>query len=153
MKKLNKVLVVVALGMAASGAAQAQATATTTFQVTANVTAACTVAATNLAFGAYSATVGPVDTTSTITITCSNGKGWTLDIGGANNAARTMAGPTAVTLDYGMYNDFARSIAFPSTTGTGTGAAQAVTVFGRIPGAQFVPVGNYADTVNVTVTY
>lgn len=151
MKKLNKVLVVVALGMAA-GVAQAQ-TASTTFLVTADVQAACTVAATNLAFGNYSATAGVVDNLSTITITCSNGKGWTLAIGGANNAARTMTGPGANLLNYGLYNDIPRSVAFPSTTGTGTGLGQVVTVYGRIPAGQFVPVGAYSDTVNVSVTY
>lgn len=152
MKRLNKGLVVAALGMAAAGAAQAQ-TANTTFQVKADVIAACTVAASDLLFGNYSAIVGSVDNSSTITITCSNGKGWTLAIGGANNAARTMAGPGGNTLNYGMFSDIARSVAFPSTTGTGTGLAQTTTVYGRIPGGQFVPVGAYADTVTVAVTY
>ena len=151
MKKLSKGLLVAALGMAA-GATQAQ-TASTTFQVKADVIGACTVSASDLVFGNYSAIAGNVDNSSTITITCSNGKSWTLAIGNANNAARTMAGPGANTLNYGLYSDNARGIAFPSITGTGTGLAQTTTVFGRIPGAQFVPVGAYADTVNVAVTY
>ena len=149
MKKLTKVLAVAALGMAAAGA-QAQ-TASTSFQVLANVTAACTVSATNLDFGNYSATVGNVDNLSTITITCSAGKGWTLDIGGADNAVRSLSGPG--TLNYGLFNNIGRTVAFPTTTGSGSGLAQTVTVFGRIPGGQFVPVGNYSDTVNVSVTY
>ncbi len=57
MKKLTKLLAATAVGMAALGSAQAQ-TATTTFQVTANVLESCSVAATNLAFGDYSASLG-----------------------------------------------------------------------------------------------
>lgn len=153
MKKLTKLLAATAVGMAALGSAQAQ-TATTTFQVTANVLEACSVSATNLAFGDYSASLGaPVDSTSTITVTCSNGLAYDVGVGASANArtmARTLGGGT---LNYGMFNEAARSTAFVVATATGNGVGQSYTVFGRIPGGQFVPTGNYADTVNVTVTY
>jgi spore coat protein U-like protein len=153
MKKLTKLLAATAVGMAALGSAQAQ-TATTTFQVTANVLDACTVAATNLAFGDYSASLGaPVDSTSTITVTCSNGLAYDVSVGASANArtmARTLGGGS---LNYGMFNEAGRTTAFVVPTATGSGIGQSYTVFGRIPGGQFVPTGNYADTVNVTVTY
>jgi spore coat protein U-like protein len=149
MKKLNKVLVVAALGMAA-GTTQAQ-TANATFQVTANVTAACTVAATDLAFGNYSAAVANLDTTSTITIVCSSGKTWSLDIGAAARQMLRVGGGGA--LNYEMYSDPGRATLFPVTAGAGTGLDQNITVYGRIPGGQFVPTGSYAGTVSVAVTY
>jgi len=37
--------------------------------------------------------------------------------------------------------------------GTGTGAAQNLTVYGRIPASQFPGAGSYSDTVVVTLTY
>lgn len=148
MKKLNKALVVAALGMAA-GATQAQ-TANATFQVTANVTAACTVAATDLAFGDYSAAVANLDVASAITIVCSSGKGWTLDIGAPT---RQMLRAGGGTLNYEMYSDPGRATLFPVTVGAGTGLAQNIPVYGRIPGGQFVPAGAYAGTVTVAVTY
>ena len=46
------------------------ATATTTFAVTATVQATCQISATSLAFGTYTGT--QIDTTSTITATCTN---------------------------------------------------------------------------------
>jgi len=38
-------------------------------------------------------------------------------------------------------------------SGTGTGAAQVLTVYGRIPANQTALIGNYTDTVTVTVTF
>jgi spore coat protein U-like protein len=153
MKKVTKFLAVAALGVAAVGSAQAQ-TATTNFQVTANVQSACAVAATDLAFGNYSASLGtPVDSTSTITVTCSNGLGYGVSVG-ANANSRTMSRALGGgSLTYGLFNEASRSTGFDVTTATGSGVGQAYTVFGRIPANQFVPTGNYADTVNVTVTY
>lgn len=153
MKRLTKVLAVAAFGMAAAGSAQAQ-TATTTFQVTANVLSSCTVSATNLVFGDYSASLGaPLDSTSTITVTCSNGLPYVVGVGAGADArtmARTLGGGS---LNYGMFSEAARSTAFAVTGVSGSGVGQAYTVYGRVPAGQFVPTGNYADTVNVTVTY
>ena len=39
------------------------------------------------------------------------------------------------------------------TCGTGTGATQIVTVYGRIPASQNVGVGGYVDTITATVTF
>lgn len=153
MKRLTKVLAVAAFGMAAAGSAQAQ-TATTTFQVTANVLSSCTVSATNLVFGDYSASLGaPLDSTSTITVTCSNGLPYAVGVGAGADArtmARTLGGGS---LNYGMFSEAARSTAFAVTGASGSGVGQAYTVYGRVPVGQFVPTGNYTDTVNVTVTY
>jgi spore coat protein U-like protein len=141
------------------------ATTTTTFNVTANVVATCAVTATNLAFGNYDAASGtPTDATSTVNVTCTNNHGYTVDLNagtgsGATVAVRRMTNG-ANTLDYSMFTDAARSTVWGDGTlststqaGTGNGAAQALTVYGRIPTGQFVTAGAYSDTVTATVTY
>jgi spore coat protein U-like protein len=155
MKLMKRALAAAALGLAAAGSAQAQ-TATTTFNVTANVTSSCTVSATDLLFGAYTATAAlPLDQTSTITVTCTNGENYGIDVG-ATPMTRTMAGPLGSTLSYGMYSDgtYAAAFFFAATALTGTGAAQNYTVYGRVPAGQFAArSGAHSDTVTVTVTY
>ncbi len=66
-------------------------TATSTFEVNASIASACTVSATNMNFGeipvAAAATV-QTDSTSSITVTCSNGEAYTVALNrGLNNVA------------------------------------------------------------------
>ena len=137
---------------------------TDTFQVTANVNAACSVTATDLAFGIYdpfSAT--PTDATSTLAVLCTNTTDFDvgLDEGigtGATVAARKLTSGSN-TLDYSLYQDSARSSVWGETvgtdtvSGTGTGATQNLTVYGRIFALQSAVPGAYSDTVTVTVTF
>jgi spore coat protein U-like protein len=155
------------LGAAAliSGLPLAQAyaaTTTTTFTVTATVAAGCTVSATNLAFGTYSET--QIDATSTITTNCSNGSPYNIGLNpgtatGATVTTRKMTGPASALLNYSLFSDSGRTTNWGNTVGTdtvpstGTGAAQNFTVFGRLPGSQFVAIGAYTDTITVTVTF
>ncbi|MBD3828781.1 MAG: spore coat U domain-containing protein [Stenotrophomonas sp.] len=143
------------------GAAQA-ATATTTFQVTATVLATCQVSATPLAFGNYAGS--QTDATSTISVTCTNGTAYNvgLDAGTADGATvttRKMTGPGGALLGYALYSDSARitnwgnTVGTDTVTGTGTGLAQTLTVYGRIPAGSMPTPGAYADTITVTVTY
>jgi spore coat protein U-like protein len=140
------------------------ATATTTFQVTATVLSVCSVSATNLAFGNYDASAAlPTDASSTVTVTCTPSE--TYDLGldagvgaGATVAVRRMTNG-ANTLDYSLFQDAGRATVWGETigtdtqAGTGNGAGQAFTVYGRIPTAQYVAAGNYSDTITATVTY
>jgi len=137
------------------------ATTTSTFQVTATVASSCTVTATSLAFGNY--TLAQLDGTSTITATCTNGTTYTigLDAGtfsGATTSTRRMTGPSAAGLSYSLFSDSGRTTNWGNATGswvsgTGTGAAQVLTVYGRIPANQTALIGSYTDTVTVTVTF
>lgn len=158
---------VCAAALVATPAVGLAATATATFQVTATVLSVCTVTATDLAFGNYDASSGtPNDNTSTVTVTCSNNAPYTvaLDAGtgtGATVAVRRMGDGGGNWLDYSMYTTAARTTVWGDGTlgtvvqnGTGTGAAQNLIVYGRIPTGQFVTAGNYVDnTVTATVTY
>lgn len=141
------------------------ATTTTTFQVDAAVISTCSVSATNLAFGNYdSLDPSPNDATSTVTVQCSLST--TYDIGldpgtgsGATVASRKMTESGSDTLNYSLYQDASHTqvwgqiVGIDTASGTGDGTAQASTVYGRIPTGQFVTVGNYADTITVTVTF
>jgi spore coat protein U-like protein len=144
----------------------AASTATSTMSVTATVTANCTVSTTALAFGSVNTISGSnIDSTGGINVTCTNGTAWSAAAGvgsgsGASYANRRMTAG-ANLLNYNIYTTNARTTVWGDGTsgtspiaGTGTGAVQAVTVYGRVASGQTgVPAGSYADTVTVTVTY
>ncbi len=138
------------------------AVTTATFTVTADVETTCNVTANNLNFGAYTGV--EVDSTTTLTATCSNGVPYTLGLNagtstGGTVTTRKMTGPGADVLNYSLSQDAAHSVNWGDTigadtvSGTGNGAAQAVTVYGRIPVSQFVGPGAYSDTITVTLTF
>ena len=146
-----------------AGAAYAAST-TTTFAVQATITATCTInSASTLNFGTVGVLAGNTDQTSTIQVTCTNTTPYNivLDVGtgsGATVAVRKLTSGGA-TVNYSLYTDAGRATLWGNTVGTdtqagtGNGAAQNYTVYGRIP-AQTTPApGNYADTITVTVTY
>jgi len=76
---------------------------------------------------------------------------------------RTVSVPLAVAKKarfYGLYKDIDRTqpwgdASTPGSTvsGTGSGANQTLTVYGRVPPQTTPSAGVYADTVVVTVTY
>ena len=158
-------LAFLAAAAAAPDAALA-ATASSTMSVTATVTANCTVSTSALAFGNVNTISGAnVDGTGGLTITCTNGTAWSASSGvgsgsGASYASRRMT-LGANLLTYNIYTTAARTTVWGNGTagsvaisGTGSGVAQAVTVYGRVGlGQTSVPAGAYADTVAVTITY
>lgn len=141
-------------------------TASSSISVNATVTANCTVSTSPLNFGSVDTlSASPVDGSGAITVTCTNGTGWTAaaNVGtgtGATFASRRMSQGVNL-LSYSLYTDAGRTSVWGDGSGTtftvgntGTGSAQPVTIYGRIPGSQgSVPAGAYADTVSVTVTY
>lgn len=165
--KLNKLAVAATLAIVSVGAQAA--TTTDTFTVSTNVTASCSVSAGNLVFtdvdplaNASAATDG----TSTVSVTCSNTTPYDVGLSagsatGATVTTRKMTHTdTTSTLDYALFSDTGRTtnwgntVATDTVAGTGTGAAQTLTVYGRIAsGQQAAKVGAYSDTVTVTVTY
>ena len=157
-------IILIAAASLASVPASA-ATTTTNLAVSATVTANCTVSSSALAFGNVNPLGGNVDAAGGITVTCTNGTGWSAAAGlgsgsGASFAARRMS-QGANLLDYNLYTDAARSNVWGDGTGsttvfsdTGTGLAQPVVVYGRVPSGQpTVLPGGYSDSVLVTVTY
>ena len=143
------------------------ATATNTMPVSVNVINSCTVSATPMSFGAPTAIGGSaIDSTSTISLVCTNGATYDVALDQGLNAAsgqRFMSNgaATPVKVPYGIFTDSARSAAWGSTSGTntvagsaGTSGAVVLTAYGRIPSsATSVGAGAYVDTVTVTVTF
>lgn len=137
-------------------------TTTTTFNVTASVVATCSVSATDVAFGSY--TAAQLDGSGTLSVTCTNQLPYTVELSagtgsGATVASRLMTGPSSQTITYSLYQNAGRTTlwgltaATQSVAGTGSGAAQSLTVYGRAPASQTPIVGSYSDTITVTVTY
>ncbi len=137
-------------------------TVTNHFNVKATLVVACNVAANPLNFGAYSASL--INATSTIFVTCTNTTAYNvgLDAGTATGATvsnRSMTGPGGALLGYKLFRDSGRTNNWGNTvgtntvSGTGTGVAQSLTVYGQIPAGEYVTPGPYADTIIATVTY
>jgi spore coat protein U-like protein len=141
------------------------ATATTTFLAKVVIAGACSVTATNLDFGTQGIIAANVDMTSAISVTCTNTTPYAVGLnsgtyGTAVNARKmkiSAAGVNAVS--YSMFRDSARilnwgnTVAIDTLAGVGTGLAQSLTVYGRVPAQAAVAPGTYTDTVSVTVTY
>lgn len=133
------------------------------FTVTANNSSSCSVSATTLDFGNRGVLDANIDATNQITVTCSSAVPYTVSLNGGSTGAsdptqRKMSlGPTQIT--YGIYRDAGRSQPWGSTigtntvAGTGTGSAQVLTGYGRVPPQTTPAPGTYTDTIVVTVTY
>jgi spore coat protein U domain-containing protein, fimbrial subunit CupE1/2/3/6 len=141
--------------------------AASSLDVNATVTANCTVSTSAVAFGNVDVTAGQaVQGTGSVIVTCTNGTAWSAaaDAGagsGADLSHRKMASG-ANLLGYSLFTDSSRTQlwgdgvedATSLFSGTGTGSAQTKTVYGLIPAGQTgVPAGDYADAVQVTVSY
>jgi|GraSoiStandDraft_16_1057320.scaffolds.fasta_scaffold480047_2 spore coat protein U-like protein len=142
------------------------ATATTTFNVQITITNACTiVSATNLNFGSIGVIgAAGVGSTSTITVLCTTSAPYTVGVSagtgsGATVANRLMTSAASNTVGYSLYQDAGHSVLWGTTigtdtvAGTGSGASQALTVYGQVPSQVTPAAGVYNDTVTVTVTY
>lgn len=140
------------------------------FVVSATVAKSCLVTADPLNFGTVNGLPGQADRdqTSTINVTCTTPTPYTVALtpsNGATTGAGTMT-PTggvpgnADTVPYRLYRNAARTNVWGSVTGTntvagtGNGAAQALTLYGRVLGASAnVRPDSYRDVVTVSVTY
>ncbi|ABC83368.1 Csu type fimbrial protein [Anaeromyxobacter dehalogenans] len=160
---LRLALAIAALTLTA-GAARA-ASATATLDVTATVVPSCTIAATPVAFGSYDPLVTnaatALDAQGTVTVTCTTGTAYTVGLGAGNSGSGSRAMQHAsiagAQLPYELYQEAARTTVWDSTVMQAGTAASITpvqyTVYGRIPAAQNVPTGNYADAVVATVTF
>lgn len=149
-------------------AAASAGTASNTFQVNATVTSACTVSGSVMNFGSAIdplASATPLDATSTLSVQCTNTTPYTVALnagsnaGGASNFTTRAMKSGAHSLGYQLYLDAGRSTvwgdgtASSTSSGTGTGSTQSLTIYGRLPSLANVIPGSYTDTVTVTVSY
>jgi spore coat protein U-like protein len=147
-----------------SGSALA-ANATGTLAVSATVLKSCIVVTTPVVFGTYDPTLGSATQTSgTVVVTCTAGTPYTIALGpgggtGATVALRKLSLLTN-TLNYGLFSNSGYSTVWGDTVGTNTVAGTAPltlvnthTVYASIPNGQGAALGDYLDTVAVTVAY
>lgn len=133
------------------------------FTATANVPSACTITNVDpLHFGSVSGLIqANIDQSTTLNFTCTGRTAWQVSLDNGLHASgqtrRMQMGTSHVS--YELYRDDARTLRWGSTlnadtaTGTGTGSAQSLTVYGRVPQPQSVTPGTYTDTVIVTIHY
>jgi spore coat protein U-like protein len=133
------------------------------FTVTATDASNCSVNAATLNFGAVGVLGSAVNAASSLTVTCTNALPYTIaldgGLSGATNPTQRVMSQAAQQITYGLYRDSARaqpwgdSVGTNTAAGTGSGLAQTLTVYGRVP-AQTTPApGTYLDTVVVTISY
>ena len=140
------------------------ATTTSTFTVQMTVTSSCVInSASTLNFGSQGVLVANVDNASTLQVQCTSTTPYNigLDAGlgtGATVAVRKMTNG-ASTINYSLYRDSGRTTVWGNTVGTntvagtGNGALQSYTVYGRVPPQATPAAATYSDTITVTVTY
>ena len=125
----------------------------------------CSVTATTLNFGSSGVISSNIDTSNSVSVTCTTGTPYTVSLSGGNSGATdptlrklANAGNTAF-VTYGIYRDAARSLPWGSTigtntaAGTGTGSAQIYAGYGRVPPQTTPAAQTYTDTIIMTVTY
>jgi spore coat protein U-like protein len=134
----------------------------TSVPISGSVAPICSVSAGTLGFGSYSGSI--VNATATVTVNCTNTAPYQVSLGGGSNqsgSTRRMAGPLSSYLGYELFRDSGRTLPWGDgsaqlgarQSGTGTGSAQSLTVYGRLPAGQMPAVGSYSDSVVVTVEY
>jgi spore coat protein U-like protein len=138
-------------------------TATTTFNVTATVPTTCSIATNNLDFGTAGTLTANKDASTTLSPTCTSGTAYNIGLNGglsgATDPTQRKMTKAAEFILYGLYRDSSRSLPFGNIigtntiTGTGSGLAQSVPVFGRIAPQVTPSPGTYNDTIVVTLTY
>ena len=165
MKKIYWIGAVGALAAGTAGTPAFAGTANGSMAVSALVLESCTVVATPMLFGALTEVgAANVDSTATLTLTCTPNADFYIGMNDGTNAAtgqrRLKHSANAEFLNYNLFIDSARSQPWGNTAGTNTKPGTAPlgtsihTVYGRIPaGVDGVSAGAYSDTVTVTVTF
>ncbi|WP_296002590.1 spore coat U domain-containing protein [Rugamonas sp.] len=139
-------------------------TTATTFNVQATAINNCNIAVGSLGFGSSSLLSGPVSTSSSLSIQCTNNNSYQIALNGGtvsgNVASRKMKNTgTAETISYRISPTSGGTIWGDGTgstvmvSGVGTGAAQSVTLFGQVPAQSTPSPGDYKDTVTATVSF
>jgi spore coat protein U-like protein len=152
----------------ARAATYSNGTSTATFTVTLTLQANCTIAATPLNFGTNGVLATALNQQTTVAVTCTNTTPYNvgLDAGtvtGSSIASRLMAGTatgnTGTTVSFELYQDAGHTIVWGNTqgtntvAGTGTGAAQSITVYGQVPAQTTPKPDTYQTTVTATVYF
>ncbi len=125
----------------------------------------CDVTAQGPNFGLYDTlSSNPTDAVGTIQVTCDPGMPYSIELQtsqlGPNGERQMKQGGGGARATYFLYTDATRTRIWGdgnggtfTVTGVGTGAAQQVPVYGRVPARQAPPFGTYGDSVQVRVQF
>jgi spore coat protein U-like protein len=136
------------------------------FSFTANavINKTCTItAASNLNFGSTAGLLtSNVDAATTVQTQCTNNTAFQIGLDNGQHASgntRQMTGSSGDLIRYELYQDSSRTVRWGNTvntdtvSGTGNGAVQTNTVYGRVAPQTTPTPGSYSDTITVNVTY
>lgn len=167
MRNLKKFLALItaAAALPASSLQVSAATATGSFQPSITIQANCAVVSTNaMGFGNQGVLTSNIDVSATFAVQCTNSTAYNvgLDAGttsGGTTSTRLMTDGSSHTVQYKMYQDvghttnWGNTVGTDTVAGTGNGASQTLTVYGRVIAQTTPQAGTYNDTVTVTITY
>lgn len=154
--------------MPTAAAVYSNGTNSATFNVTLTLQANCSITANPLNFGSTGVLSAAINQQTTLSVTCSDTTPYNvgLDAGnvtGSTVASRLLAGTTAgntsTTVAFELYQDAGHTTLWGNTQGTnteggtGTGAAQAITVYGQVPAQATPKPDTYQTTVTATVYF
>ena len=122
----------------------------------------CNVAISGVSFGNYDVfTANATESTGELIVTCSVETPYTLKLdpnSSGNFSERKMSNGTDF-LTYNIYSDVARTLVWGDGTNSSvtisgqTGTTGQHPFYGRIPAKQNVSVGNYSDTIIITIVF
>lgn len=152
------------LGISPTPCASQASAGSFSYQANATVVNNCFISASNVAFQATGVLASPLAATGSISAQCTNGDAYEIALNGGvsgNVAARTMlrtGGGGAA--GYQLYQDAGLTIPWGDgtggtsmATGTGSGLAQSITIYGRVPTQTTPAPGNYSDTITATINF
>jgi spore coat protein U-like protein len=136
---------------------------TTAFTVSVTLQASCSVSASPLSFGTAGPLTANIDATTNLSITCTYTTPYSVALSagnapGATTSTRAMTNGSGEVF-YSLYQNSARTLNWGSNlgvdtvAGSGTGSPQTLAVFGRTPPQTTPAVGDYSDSIIVTVSY
>jgi len=152
----------------AQAAVYSTGTATATFNVTLTLQANCAITANALAFGTNGVLGTAINQQTTLSVTCTNTTPYNVGLDGGNVTgstvtsrlmAGTATGNTGTTVGFQLYQDSGRTTIWGNTqgtntvAGTGSGAAQTLTVYGQVPAQTTPKPDTYQTTVTATVYF
>src|ERR1700743_3643624 len=152
----------------ARAALYSNGTATATFTVTLTLQANCSISANPLNFGSNGVLGTAINQQTTVAVTCTNTTPYNvgLDAGavpGSTVTNRLMAGTatgnTSTTVGFQLYQDAGHTTAWGNTqgtntvSGTGTGSAQSIVVYGQVPAQTTPKPDTYQTTITATVYF
>ncbi|MQA41375.1 Csu type fimbrial protein [Rugamonas aquatica] len=150
----------------ADAAVYSNGSKTSTFDVTLTIIADCTIAANNLNFGSSQGVLATaVTANTTLSVTCTNTTPYNLGLSagtgtGSSGTTRYMSGTggNTSTIGFNLFQTAGATVwgntqGTNTQSGTGTGSAQTITVYGQIPVQTTPQPDTYKSTITATVYF